>query len=144
MITLAQAEQIAAGALRHAATVGAAPLTVAVLDTGGHLVLLHRQDGSGILRPQVATGKAYGALGLGTSSRSIAEGAQQRPQFFGALASAAEGRVIPAPGGVLIRQGGALVGAVGITGDTSDVDEACAIAGVRAAGLDPEPEAPQA
>jgi uncharacterized protein GlcG (DUF336 family) len=141
--TLAQAETIAAGIMREAVALNAAPLTVAVLDAGGHVVLLHRQDGSSILRPQIATGKAYGALGLGISSRAIAQGAESRPHFFGALATASEGRVIPAPGGVLIRENGALIGAVGVTGDNSDVDEACAIAGVRAAGLDPEPEAPQ-
>lgn len=144
MVALETAEQLAAGIEREAARRGAAPLTYAVLDAGGHVVLLHRQDGSAILRPQIAIGKAYGALGVGTSSRAIAQGAQERPQFFAALATASEGRVIPAPGGVLLRDAGMLIGAVGVTGDNSDVDEACAIAGALAAGLSPEPAEPQA
>jgi uncharacterized protein GlcG (DUF336 family) len=142
MITLAQAEVIAAGITEQAAAMGAAPLTFVVLDPGGHVVLLHRQDGSGILRAQVATGKAYGALGWGISSRGLAEVAAQRPTFITALAAAADGKMIPAPGGVLVRQNGVLIGAVGVSGDNSDVDEECAIFGVRKAGLDSDPESP--
>jgi len=139
MTSLAQAQAIADGVFRKAAAEGAAPLTCAVLDAGGHLVLLLRQDGSSILRPEIATGKAFGALGMGISSRALAEVAEQRPNFFNSIAVASGGRAIPAAGGVLVRDGGMLIGAVGVTGDASDVDEACAIAGVRAAGLDPEP-----
>jgi uncharacterized protein GlcG (DUF336 family) len=140
--TLAQAEAIAAATLEHGRTVGAAPLTVAVLDAGGHLVVLKRADGSGILRPQIAQAKAWTALGMGVSSREVGLRAERQPSFFGALASVAEGRFAPAAGGILVREdGGAVLGAVGVSGDTSDVDEACALAGVAAAGLlsDPGP-----
>jgi uncharacterized protein GlcG (DUF336 family) len=117
-----------------------APLTVAVLDAGGHQVVLYRQTGAGIVRPQIANGKAWGALGLGFSSRGIASAAARFPGFFEALAVASEGRVIPAPGGILLRDAdGTIVGAVGVSGDSSDVDEALGIAAAREAGLEPEP-----
>jgi uncharacterized protein GlcG (DUF336 family) len=138
-LTLSQANTIVVAALAEAARLELKPLTVAVLDAGGHLVALQRQDGASNLRPQIATAKAAGALALGVSSRQIAAMAQERPSFVAALASlgaAAATGVMPAAGGVLIRdQGGRTVGAVGITGDTSDNDEACAVAGVAAAGL---------
>lgn len=140
MITLRQAEQIATATIRHARGVGAAPLTVAVLDTGGHLVVLHREDNSGILRPQIATAKAWGALGMGLSSRELGRRAELVPHFFSALSVVSEGRLAPVPGGVLIRSDGVLIGAVGVSGDTSDMDEACAIAAVIQAGLDPDPD----
>ena len=112
------------------------PLTVAVLDPGGHLVAFRREDGSGILRPQIAVGKAWGALGMGAGSRSFVAGAAERPTFYAALNGLAGGSFVPVPGGVLIRdERGAVVGAVGVSGDTSDEDEACAVAGIRAAGL---------
>jgi uncharacterized protein GlcG (DUF336 family) len=111
-------------------------LTVVVLDAGGHDIALKRQDGSGILRVDIARGKAWGALGMGFSSRELAERAQKVPAFMGALASVSQGRLVPAAGGVLIYdEGRNLVGAVGISGDTSDRDEDCAMSGVRAAGL---------
>ncbi|CAN7652994.1 heme-binding protein [Phenylobacterium sp. LjRoot219] len=138
-LTLSQANAVIEGALAEAARLELKPLTVAVLDAGGHLVALQRQDGASNLRPQIATAKAAGALALGVSSRQIAAMAQERPQFVAALASlgaAAATGVVPAAGGVLIRgEGGRIVGAVGITGDTSDNDEACALAGASAAGL---------
>jgi uncharacterized protein GlcG (DUF336 family) len=113
---------------------------VAVLDAGGHLVVLYRQDGAGYIRPQIAIGKAWGALSLGVSSRGIAGIAARVPAFFEALAVASQGRMFPAPGGVLLRdQAGETVGAVGVSGDNSDVDEAVGIAGARKAGLEPEP-----
>ena len=143
MTTLAQAEAVAAATLEHGRSVGAAPLTVAVLDAGGHLVVLKREDGSGIMRPQIAHAKAWSALGMGFSSREIGRRAEAQPVFFGSLAAVAEGRFAPAAGGVLLRDaGGALLGAVGVSGDVSDVDEACALAGIAAAGLrsDPEPD----
>lgn len=138
-LTLSQANAIIEGALAEAARLQLKPLTVAVLDAGGHLVALQRQDGASNLRPQIAIAKAAGALALGVSSRQIATMAQERPQFVAALASlgaAAATGVVPAAGGVLIRgAGGRIVGAVGVTGDTSDNDELCALAGVSAAGL---------
>ena len=145
MTTLAQAEELASATLAHGRSVGAAPLTVAVLDAGGHLVVLKREDGSGILRPQIAVAKAWGALGMGFSSRELGRRAEHQPVFFGALAAVAEGRLAPAAGGVLVgTPDGAVIGAVGVSGDVSDVDEDCALAGVRAVGLRSEPAAPPA
>jgi len=112
---------------------------VAVLDAGGHLVAFKREDKSGILRFDIAFGKAWGALGMGLGSRSFAKRIAEQPAapaFFSALAAMSEGRVVPVPGGVLIRDAAkAVIGAVGISGDTSDKDEACALAGITAAGL---------
>jgi uncharacterized protein GlcG (DUF336 family) len=142
VITLDQAQQIATGTIARGRELGAAPLTVAVLDPGGHLVVLHREDNSGILRPQIATAKAWGALGMGLSSRELGRRAELVPHFFAALSVASEGRMAPVPGGVLIRGAGVLIGAVGVSGDTSDMDEACAIAAVLRIGLQPEPETP--
>ncbi|MGY1622338.1 heme-binding protein [Geodermatophilus sp. SYSU D00965] len=144
MITLEQAEVVASATLAHGRSIGAAPLTVAVLDAGGHLVTLKREDGSGILRPQIATAKAYGALGMGLSSRELGVRAERQPVFFTALAAVADGRFAPAAGGVLVRTpDGRVVGAVGVSGDVSDVDEVCALAGVAASGLLSDPAAPE-
>ena len=111
-------------------------MTVAVLDSGGHLVAFKREDRSGLLRYDIAFGKAWGALGMGFGSRELAERSQKMPGFFGALAAASGGRLIPVPGGVLIKNAaGEVVGAVGISGDTADKDEACAVAGIEAAGM---------
>jgi uncharacterized protein GlcG (DUF336 family) len=135
-ITLDQATTIIEATLAKGRELGLDPLTVVVLDPGGHAVALQREDGSGILRPQIATGKAWGALGMGFASRELARRADEHPVFVAALTAASGGRVVPVPGGVLIRTSdGALVGAVGVSGDTSDDDEACAAHGVRAAGL---------
>ena len=138
-ITLQQATTIVQAALAKGRETGCAPLTVAVLDPGGHLTALAREDGSGNLRPQIAIGKAWGALGMGTGSRAFARRLAEQPQapaFFAALYAASEGRVFPVPGGVLIRDStGAVIGAVGISGDVADKDEACAVAGIAAAGL---------
>lgn len=142
MITLEQAQRIAVATLRRGRELGAEPLTVAVLDTGGHLVVLQREDGSGILRPQIATAKAWGALGMGFPSRELGRRAELVPHFFTALSAAAEGRMVPVAGGVLIRDAETLLGAVGVSGDTSDMDEACAITAVRATGLNPDPDTP--
>ena len=129
------AQAIADATLRHARG-RAAPLTVAVLDAGGHVVVLKRDDGSGILRPQIAVAKAYGAVGMGMSSRALATRAEKQPVFFGTLAAVTDGRFAPAPGGVLVRdKDGALLGAVGVSGDVSDMDERCAVHGVPPPGL---------
>jgi uncharacterized protein GlcG (DUF336 family) len=116
------------------------PLTLdlasAIADTGGHDVVLKREDGSGILRVDIARGKAWGALGMGLGSRELGRRAEQNPRFYAALAAASGGRVIPNPGGVLIRNSvGDVLGAVGVSGDQADRDEACAIAGISGAGL---------
>ena len=135
-VTLAQASTIVDVALKKGRETNCAPLTVAVLDAGGHLVAFKREDRSGILRFDIAYGKAWGALGMGFGSRELAERAGKNPLFFGVLASVAQGRLVPVPGGVLIKDaGGAVLGAVGISGDTSDKDEVCAVAGIEAAGL---------
>ena len=135
-ITLTQAAAVVEAALAHGATLECDPLTVAVLDPGGHLVSFARQDASGIARPQIAFGKAWGALGMGFGTREHARRAEVMPMFITALAAAFDGRMVPVPGGVLIRDdNGTLVGAVGISGDTSERDEACAVSGIEAAGL---------
>lgn len=135
-LTLDRASRIADAALRTARDQALKPLAVAVLDSGGHDVVVKREDGCGILRVDIARGKAWGALGMGIGSRELARKAEQNPRFFAALAAASGGRLIPNPGGVLVRDAdGDVVGAVGISGDQSDRDEACAIAGIEAAGL---------
>jgi len=135
VLTLTQASTIVDAALKKGRETHCAPLTVAVLDAGGHLVAFKREDKSGILRFDIAFGKAWGALGMGFGSRTLFERAANTPQFFTALAAASGGRLVPNPGGVLIRDPSDIIGAVGISGDTSDKDEACAIAGIEAAGL---------
>jgi uncharacterized protein GlcG (DUF336 family) len=140
---LAAAEQIVAAALKAGEEAKLLPLTVAVLDAGGNIVLLKRQDGSGNLRADVAIGKAWGALGMGISSRTIRDRLRDRPAFQGALAAASDGRFIPVPGGVLaLNADGMVIGAVGISGDASDKDEYAAVMGVHAAGLASHPENP--
>lgn len=137
---LAAAQAIAAEAVALGHRSGYQPLTVAVLDGGGHVVLLHREDGSSILRPQIASGKAWGALGMGMGSRELGRRAQERPEFFAALSDLAPGGLVPVPGGVLVREPRSrdVLGAVGISGDTSDHDEECAVHGIQQAGLLPD------
>lgn len=134
-LTLKAAEAIIDGALAEAAKRDLKPLTVVVLDAGGHAVALKRQDGATFLRADVATAKAWTALGLG-SSRAFADMAAERPQFASSLTAITGGRMAPAAGGVLVTSAGAIVGAVGISGDVSDNDEAAALAGIAAAGLE--------
>lgn len=128
------ARRIVDGALEKAREDGLQPLAVAVLDAGGHLLSFAREDGAGILRPQIAIGKAWGALGMGTGTRMLRD---KSPAFLAALASmAGGGKVVPSPGGVIIRDAdGVALGAVGISGDTGDRDEACAVAAINAVGL---------
>ena len=136
MISLEQARTVISAARAYGRDKGLKPLTVVVLDAGGHLVAMEREDGSGYGRPQIAQGKAAGALAMGTSSRALGEMAADRPQFIAALSVAWEGKLIPAAGGVLIRdEAGTLLGAVGVSGDLSDKDEEAAQAGIHAAGL---------
>lgn len=138
-ISLEQANAIIVGALEKGAGLGLKPLSVAVLDAGGHLVAFQRQDGGSTLRPQIAAAKAGGALALGISSRKIGEMAADRPTFVASLGSLARQGVVPAAGGIIVVDaGGAPLGAVGVTGDTSDNDEACALAGIAAAALTPQ------
>ncbi|MEG3168383.1 heme-binding protein [Sphingomonas sp. LB3N6] len=135
-ITLELASQIIMATLQKRVELDFKPLCVAVLDPGGHLVAMQREDGASTLRPQIAMAKAGGALALGISSRKIAEMASERPTFIASLGPISPHGVVPAAGGVLIVDtDGQLVGAVGVTGDTSDNDETCALAGIAAAGL---------
>ncbi|MCO4757867.1 MAG: heme-binding protein [Oceanospirillaceae bacterium] len=123
-------------AFQKSEELNASPLSVAILDAGGKLISLQRQDGASMMRPEIAIAKAWGAVAMGKSSRSLGEDAQQRPSFVSALNTLAQGNLIPVAGGVLIRgPEGEVLGAVGISGDTSDIDEQCAIFGVEAAGL---------
>jgi uncharacterized protein GlcG (DUF336 family) len=139
-LTLVQASTIVDEALRKGRELGLAPLTVVVLDAGGHAVALKREDGSGIMRADIATGKAWGALGMGFGSRELFDRSTKQPMFITALAAVSQGRMVPVPGGVIVRgESGDIVGAVGISGDISDKDEACAVAGIEAAGLKAEP-----
>jgi uncharacterized protein GlcG (DUF336 family) len=135
-LTLAQAALIVDTALEHGRAQKFKPLAVAVLDAGGHLVAFKREDHASILRPQIAEGKAWGCLGMGFGGREFARRVASGPVFLNALMAASGGRVVPAPGGVLIRdREGTIIGAVGISGDISENDEACAVAGIKATGL---------
>lgn len=138
-ITLEQANTAITAALAKATALGLKPLSVAVLDAGGHLLALQRQDGASILRPQIAIAKAAGALALGVSSRRIGEMAAERPAFVASLGTISPYGVVPAAGGVIVIDAdGQPLGAVGVTGDVSDNDELCALAGLTAAGLTPQ------
>jgi uncharacterized protein GlcG (DUF336 family) len=138
-LTLDGASRIVDAALDRAGELKLKPLTVAVLDAGGHLVAFKRQDRSGILRPDIAQAKAWGALGMGLGGRELARRADHAPAFFTALASVSGGRMAPVPGGVLIMDDeGDVIGAVGISGDLPDNDETCAVHGITQAGLEAE------
>ena len=136
---LEPADMIADKALQKGRELRFAPLTVVVLDAGGQMKVLKRDDNASLLRPEIAFGKAWGVLGMGFGGRELARRAEQMPVFFNALNAMSGGRMVPLPGGVLIRNsGGQLIGSVGISGDTSDNDEICAVHGVEAAGLIPD------
>lgn len=132
-VTLKQAQTIVDAALSHGRKTNCKPLGVAILEPGGHLLAFAREDGTSFLRPQIAQAKAWGALGMGMGSRALVD----RPdRFVFTLNAATDGKVLNAPGGVLIRnETGEILGAVGVTGDVSDRDEACAISGIEAVGL---------
>jgi uncharacterized protein GlcG (DUF336 family) len=139
-LTLEHARKIIAVALEKGNAMGLKPLTVAVLDAGGALIALERSDGASRMRPEIATGKANGAIALGMGSRAIFNRAREQPYFIQAMNALADGVLVPVPGGVLIRsENGDIVGAVGITGDNSDNDEACAVAAIEAVGLAADP-----
>jgi uncharacterized protein GlcG (DUF336 family) len=136
-LTLAQATTIIDTALIEARKRNLAKLAMAVLDAGGHLIAFKREDGTGFLRNDIAYGKAWGALGMGFGTRELAERAAKYPTFVSALAVVSEGRIVPSPGGVLITNAeGDLIGAVGISGDSGENDEACAVAGIEAVGFE--------
>jgi uncharacterized protein GlcG (DUF336 family) len=140
-IGLETAKSITAGARAAAKEYGLKPLTVVVLDAGGHVVSVEREDGSSNNRFEIAFGKAYGALALGMGSRSLMARAEQQPYFIASATAAIGGRLIPVPGGVLVKdEAGTVVGCVGVSGDTSDNDELAAISGIKSASLLPQPD----
>jgi uncharacterized protein GlcG (DUF336 family) len=135
-IRLAEAEHIVDRARAHGRALELPPLTVAVLDAAGRLVVLKREDGSSLLRPEIAQAKAFGALAMGMGSRALGERAQTHPAFMQSIIALAGGALVPVPGGVLMFDSAdCLLGAVGISGALSDQDEACAIAGIQASGF---------
>lgn len=134
-LTLDIASKIIATALETAKQKKIKPLSVVVLDARGALKAAAAQDGTSLMRSEVAHGKAYGALAMGMGSRALFKRATEQPFFVDAVNTMARGALIPVPGGVLIEDGSGVIGAVGISGDTSDNDEACAVAGIEAAGL---------
>lgn len=138
MLKLDQGLTIAKETLAEGQRRGFAPLCCVVLDKGGHTIVLLRADGASIYRPEIATAKAAGCLGMGFGGRELQKRAEMMPMFFNGLQATFPKGMLPAPGGVLLRKKGVLVGAVGVSGDTSDNDEICALAGIAAAGLEAE------
>lgn len=136
-LPLDTARKILDAAFAKAGELKLKPLVVTILDARGVLKLAAAQDGTSLMRAEIAHGKAYGALALGLGSRALFQRAQEQPYFVDAVNTLARGALVPVPGGVLIMDGSNLLGAVGISGDTSDNDEACAIAGIQSAGLKP-------
>ena len=141
-ISLVTAQELVAAVLAHARASAFKPLGVAVLDVRGALVAYAAEDGTSLRRQDIALAKANGALGMGLGSRTLASRAKATPAFFGALSHVIQGGLAPAPGGVLVRTAdGLLLGAVGVSGDVSDNDEAAALAGIAAVGLIGDPGA---
>lgn len=139
-IDLETARAIITQGRKYARDLDCKPMTVVVIDAGGHVVAVEREDGSSNKRFEVAFGKAHGALSLGMGSRALMERAEQQPYFIAAVTSAIGGSLVPVPGGVLVRDAdGRVLGAVGVSGDTSDRDEAVAVAGIEAVDLTPDP-----
>lgn len=139
-ISLNLAKRLADEVLIEGRRIHCKPLTVAVLDPGGHLKTMSREDGSGILRPEIAIGKAFGALGMGLGSRSLSRLAAERAPFLASLSALAGKGFVPVAGGVLVYDGSkSLIGAVGVSGDTSDIDEACILVATKRLGLVSEP-----
>lgn len=135
-LNLAQANAMIEAAFAKGAELGLKPLTVTVHDPGGHLIACQRQDGASNMRVKLAGGKACGALALGVSSRAIGKMAEERPHFVASLHRMSEGGIVPVAGGVIVYDAdGTVLGAIGVTGDTSDNDEACALAAIQAVGL---------
>ncbi len=135
-LTLADANKIIAAALAQARSSGYKPMAVVVLDASGHVKAVQRDDGASMFRVDVATGKAWGAVGMGSSSRALAVRAKDNPNFFLSLAATAQGRFLPQPGAVLIRNAaGEILGAAGASGGTGDEDEAVCRHGVESVGL---------
>ncbi len=139
-LTLDQASKLVDLTLARAHEMKLKPLTVAVLDAGGHLKAFKREDAPGILRPQIAIGKAWGALAMGWGTRTLAARAATAPHFVAALSDISGGKLVPVPGGVIIKDAsGSVIGAIGVSGDTSDNDEAAAMDAIKKVGLQGDP-----
>ena len=138
-LTLDTARKILDAAFAKSTELKLKPLVVTVLDARGVLKIAAAQDGTSLMRAEIAHGKAYGALAMGMGSRALFQRAQEQAYFVSAVNALAQGRLVPVPGGVLIQDGTTLLGAIGVSGDTSDNDEICAIAGIEAAGLKANP-----
>ena len=135
-LTLAQANQILAAALAKSKQMGYKPMGLVVLDESGNMKACAREDGATMFRIDIATGKAWAAVGMGASSRVLFERAKDNPNFFTTLADTAKGKFLPQTGAVLIKDaGGNILGAAGASGGTGDEDEAICMAGIEAAGL---------
>ena len=135
-LTLAQAHTIIDAALKKSREMGYKPMGIAVLDEAGNLKAFASEDGASMFRFDVARAKAWGAVGMGISSRKLAERAKDNPNFFVSLAATSSGKFLPQTGAVVIKDAqGKVIGAVGASGGTGDEDEAICIAGVQAAGL---------
>ena len=136
MLTLQQANQIIATALAKSREKGYKPMAIAVLDAAGHLKAFASEDGASMFRFDVARAKAWGAVGMGVSSRTLAQRAKDNPNFFVSLAATAGGKFLPQTGAVVVKDAqGQVIGAVGASGGTGDEDELICIAGVQAVGL---------
>ena len=136
MLTLEQAQRIIQVALTTSHELGYKPMGVAVVDAGGHLKAFAREDGASMFRFEIAQAKAWGAVGMGVSSRVLGARAKENPNFFVSLAATASGRFLPQTGAVLIKDAaGQILGAVGASGGSGDEDERICMAGVEAAGL---------
>jgi uncharacterized protein GlcG (DUF336 family) len=135
-ISLAKANRMISAGFARGRELGLRPLGIAVLDAGGHLIAFQKQDGASMLRFEIAAGKAYAGLAMGLGSRAVGKIAAERPHFFVGVSGVSGGRMVPVPGGVLVKsKSGEILGAVGVTGDSSDNDELAGIAAVEAAGF---------
>jgi uncharacterized protein GlcG (DUF336 family) len=135
-LSLDQAQQIIGAALATSKEKGYQPMGIAVLDASGNLKAFASEDGASMFRFDIARAKAWGAVGMGVSSRTLGERAKGNPNFFVSLAATSDGKFLPQTGAVVIKDAqGRLLGAVGASGGTGDEDELICIAGVTAAGL---------
>jgi uncharacterized protein GlcG (DUF336 family) len=137
-LTLQEADTIVQAALAKARELKCSPMTVVVVDAAGAAIVLKRENGSGVLRPDIAFAKAWGPIGMGIGGRAMAKRAMDTPTFWASLNSISAGRIAPVAGGVLILKEGKVVGSIGMSGDLPDNDEACCVAGAQSAGFETE------
>lgn len=144
VLDLATAKHVADAAFAYAQDHAVAPLCVAIYDAGGNILSINRDERASLYRPEIASAKAKSCLGMGFGGREVAKRAAAMPAFYAAVGVATSGGLVPVAGGVLIRDNaGALLGAIGISGDTADNDELCAVKGIEAAGLVADTGAPE-